>query len=156
MQLAPLLPTCRPHMAQWTSYVLGHSSRGGLGALKPTSLLTVLFHLVWQQPTTEALRDTHRWASSFARRETRAVLRSRFAGRRNSRIPPDPTPQFTFKFISRTGPKFDFLYYILNKYLQLVLNIASLTLRSVVVNTRTTRFNIQQFYVCKLDWSHFT
>jgi len=49
LQLAPFLPTCRPHMAQWTSNVLGHSSRGGPCAFKPTSLLTVLFHLVWQR-----------------------------------------------------------------------------------------------------------
>jgi len=68
--------------------------------------------------------------------------------RRNSRISPDPTTHFTFKFISRTGPKCDFLYYIPNKYLQLVLNIASLCNRDPVVDIRTTRFNIQQFTFC--------
>ena len=38
----------------------------------------------------------------------------RFAGGRNSKIPPDPTTQFTFKFISRIGPQSDFVYYIPN------------------------------------------
>jgi len=45
LQLAPLLPTCRPHMEQWTSNVLGHSSGGGPCALKPTSLLTFIVPL---------------------------------------------------------------------------------------------------------------
>ena len=58
LQLAPLLPTCRSRMAQWTSNVLGHSSRGGPCALKPTSLLTALFRLVWQHPKIEPLRNT--------------------------------------------------------------------------------------------------